>query len=340
MKRALILCPGRGSYSKDCLGSLTAINSPSLDVFDALREGEQRPTVREMDAAVQYTSKIHIRGENASALTAGVTVADLDQVDTSRFKVVGVIGNSMGWYTALGYAGALPMDECAILIETLGQYQTGNIIGGQIVYPLVNEDWRMDAEVCAMVEDLVLDTPGLHWSIRLGGQAVLGGTEAALKAAIAALPPIHRGAHIFPIRLPLHSAFHTPLMADTASRAVEALTPLSWRAPRVTMIDGFGRVFSPHSTDPGMIREYTLTRQITEPFDLTCAIRTALRTVGPDVVILPGPGSNLGSAVAQTMIAEGWAGIRNRDDFVDRQNDDPILLSMRWADQRARVVQA
>ena len=68
------------------------------------------------------------------------------------------------------------------------------------------------------------------------------------------------------------------------------------------------------------------------------ALRTALRTVGPDVVILPGPGSNLGSAVAQAMIMERWSGIDSRNAFITRQNQDPILLSMRWPDQRARVV--
>ena len=113
---------------------------------------------------------------------------------------------------------------------------------------------------------------------------------------------------------------------------------LPWSAPRITMIDGLGRVFRPHSASPVEIRDYTLGAQVTETFDLTTALRTALRTVGPDVVVLPGPGSNLGSAVAQAMIQEGWSGIHDRDAFIERQNSDPILLSMRWPDQRARVV--
>jgi len=291
-----------------------------------------------MDAAEKFTSKLHIRGENASALTAGVSLADLDQVNTDAFNVVGVVGNSMGWYTALGYAGALPMEATAELIETMGQYQAGNIIGGQIVYPCVADDWTIDESRLAVVEQAVAEIPDLHWSIRLGGQAVLGGTEEALQAASELLPAIELGTHGFPLRLPLHSAFHTPLMHATAEQAAGDLAHLPWRAPKVTLIDGLGRIFRPHSASPEMIRDYTLGAQVTDTFDLTTALITALRTVGPDVVILPGPGSNLGSAVAQAMIREGWAGIQNRDDFISRQNSDPILLSMRWPDQRARVV--
>ncbi len=338
MKRTLILCPGRGSYGKDALGSLDSIESASLDVLDEHRRVLDRPTVREMDAAEKYSSKLHVRGENASILTAGVSVADLDQIDHNRFEIVSVIGNSMGWYTALGVAGALDMDECARLIETMGQYQSNNIVGGQIVYPMIDANWHVDANQVALVQQVVDSIPDLYWSIRLGGQAVLGGTEAALKAATKQLPALTQGAHTFPIRLPLHSAFHTPLMEPASDRAVHDLQALQWQAPKVTMIDGSGTVWPARYSSGESIRNYTLTTQVTDTFDLTACIRTALRTTAPDVVVLPGPGSNLGSAVAQVMIAEGWAGIHNREDFISRQNSDPILLSMRWPDQRKLVI--
>ena len=337
-QRALILCPGRGSYSRDSLGSLQGITSPSLDVFDAMRAAHGRPTVRQMDEAEAFRSAVHIRGENASALTAGVSLADLDQINHERFEVVGVVGNSMGWYTALGYAGALPMKDCARLVETMGQYQAGNIVGGQLVYPMVDADWHIDPKAETHVNDAIQSHPELHWSIRLGGQAVIGGSEAALTHAVNALEPIAQGGHNFPLRLPLHSAFHTPLMAPARVRAENELADLDWQSPAVLMVDGLGRVHRAGSADPKRIRDYTLGDQVTEAFDLHACIRTALRTVAPDVVILPGPGSNLGSAVAQTMIAERWSGLMSKEDFIERQNTAPIVLSMRWPDQRARVV--
>ena len=103
------------------------------------------------------------------------------------------------------------------------------------------------------------------------------------------------------------------------------------------MIDGFGRVHRAGSADPNLIRNYTLGDQVTEAFDLRSCIRTALRTFGPDVVILPGPGSNLGSSVAQVMIEERWSNLGSKDEFIERQNTAPIVLSMRWPDQRNRV---
>ena len=338
MKRALVLCPGRGSYSRDCLGSLSDLESKALDVFEETRASAGRPTPRQMDAETQFSSKMHIRGENASCLTAAVSLADLDQINRSAYQICGVMGNSMGWYTALGFAGALPMHDCARLIETFAQYQVDNIIGGQLVYPLVTDDWSIDPQRLNLVEQVVEETEGLFWSIRLGGQAVLGGTEDALRVASEQLPGHQMGTHTFPLRLPLHSAFHTPLMEGASKRARTELHNLQWRAPSVTMIDGRGHVWRPHHSDPNAIRAYTLGPQVTDVFDLRACIRTALRTVAPDVIVLPGPGSNLGSAVAQTMIIEGWSGIHSRDSFLARQNTDPILLSMRWPDQRKRLV--
>jgi hypothetical protein len=46
----------------------------------------------------------------------------------------------MGFYTALHAAGALELLEAARLVETLGHYQAGRVIGGQLVYPLVDDE--------------------------------------------------------------------------------------------------------------------------------------------------------------------------------------------------------
>lgn len=340
MKRALYVCPGRGSYGRDSLASLAGQASPSVDALDAMRAGLGRPTVREMDAAAAYSSRLHVAGENASVLTAGVTLADLDAVDPERVSPVAVVGNSMGWYTALGVAGALDLADCGRLIETLGQYQAGNVIGGQLLYPVMDDEWRADPEKAAAVAALIDEIPDLHLSIRLGGQAVLGGSEEALAAATARLPQIQVGTNVFPLRLPLHSAFHTPLMAGTSARALAELSELGWRAPRLPMVDGTGRIWRPRLSDPAGIRAYTLGEQIVAPFDFSAALRTALCEYAPDVVVLPGPGSNLGGAIAAVLIAEGWNNIRSRADFLARQAADPVLLSLRWPEQRARAVRA
>lgn len=335
--RALVVCPGRGSYGRDSLGSLAGLSSPALDVMDELRRRLGRPTVRELDAASAYSARSHVAGENASILTAGAALADLDQLSPEKVRPVAVVGNSMGWYTALGYAGALSLPDCGRLVETMGSYQEGNVIGGQILYPLVDEDWRPDPARIAAVNDAVASIPDLFWSIRLGGQAVLGGTDAALERALVTLPIVVLGGTSFPFRLPLHSAFHTPLLAGTSSRARADLADLGWRAPSLPLIDGSGRVWRPGISDPAALAEYTLGEQVMDVFDLAEALRVALREYAPQRIILPGPGSNLGGAIAQTLIRDGWAGLRSRGDFLARQVSDPIVLALRRPEQRALV---
>ncbi len=342
-RRALVLCPGRGSYGRDSLGSLQGLASPALDAFDSIRAELGRPTVRELDAADQYRGSRHIAGEHASILTAGASLTDLEALDSDKVDVVGVCGNSMGWYTALSYAGALSLQDGGTLIETMGSYQSRGehgVVGGQIVFPLVDEQWRTDPALVAAVDQAVADIADLHWSIRLGGQAVLGGTTAALAEAREHLPDLTRGAHSYPLRLPLHSAFHTPLLAGTAARAQADLDGLSWQAPRVPMIDGRGALWRPLWTDPAELRAYTLGHQVSEAFDFTTMLATALGTFAPDLVVLPGPGSSLGGAIGQVLVNLGWQGIRSKADFLARQGDaerGPILAAMRWPDQRTWV---
>ena len=338
MTRALVLCPGRGSYSRAELGSLQGRDSAALDAFDALRAARGLPGPRELDAAARFSPRQHIAGEHASILTAGATLADIEAIDRDRFDLVGVVGNSMGWYTALGASGALSLEDCGRLIDTMGAYQADHVVGGQIVYPLVDDDWRPDAERRAAVDAAVATIDDLHWSIHLGGQAVLGGSDAALKAATAALPQVPGKGLTFPLRLPLHSAFHTPLMADTRARAEAKLAGLGWRAPALPLVDGRGARWRPAFTHTGALRDYTLGHQVTEAFDFTGMLRTALGELAPDVILLPGPGSNLGGAVAQVLVALGWQGIGSKADFLARQEQDPIVLAMGRPDQRAAVV--
>jgi malonyl CoA-acyl carrier protein transacylase len=286
-----------------------------------------------MDHAPAYSSRLHVAGENASILTAAYTLGDADAL--GEVEVVAVIGNSMGWYTALTVAGALPLEAGLHLVETMGQYQAGNVVGGQVLYPLVGEDWRPvpSPEVAA----LLADTAELYVSIHLGGQLVLGGSNAAVAAAMAKLPPRKIGERDAPMQLPLHSAFHTPLLAETAARAQAELAGLPWRAPDVPLVDGRGAIFRPRSADPAALRDYTLGAQVVAPYDFTASVRVVLREYAPDHLVLLGPGGNLGGPVAQAMIAEGWQGLHSRADFAARQAERPVVVAMNRPEQRRLV---
>ena len=91
---------GRGSYSRDSLSYLKGMQSSKLEQIDQFRIDLDRPSVSEMDASARFRSKWHIAGENASILTAGIAMADFDH--SKEYDIVGITGNSMGFYTALG----------------------------------------------------------------------------------------------------------------------------------------------------------------------------------------------------------------------------------------------
>jgi [acyl-carrier-protein] S-malonyltransferase len=336
-QRALVLCPGRGSYGRPQLGSLRDRPSLAVDTFDRVRAARGLTTVRGLDSADRYGARLHVAGENASILTAACSLADIEALDPTKVDVVAICGNSMGWYTALAASGCLSLEDAGVLIETLGSYQAGNVVGGQIIYPLVDPEWRRDDALVARVQRAVADVPGLHWSIRLGGSAVLGGDDEALRAAAARLPVIERGTTRYPLKLPLHSAFHTPHMAGARARAEAELGRLDWRSPHLPLIDGRGGAFAAGWADPAAIRSWTLGPQINEAFDFNTMLATAMGEFGPDIIVLPGPGATLGGAVAQLLISTGWQGIHSKADFLERQKSRPILVSMAWPDQRALV---
>lgn len=334
--RALIVCPGRGSYGRAQLGSLP-VSDPIIAALDRLRAGLGRPAISALDRAPEYSAQLHVAGEHASLLTFGATAVDLAAIDRDKLDIVGVTGNSMGFYTALHAAGALELDGAARLVETLGHYQAGNVIGGQLMYPLVGDDWRPSATHRAAL-DAALGHPGVHVSIQLGGTIVLGADAGGLAHARQVLPPIERGGLRYPAQLPLHSAFHTPLMAATGEQARAELADLPIRSPQITLVGGDGVVYRPWAA-PAALWGYTLGAQITEPFDFASAIATALGELGPDVIVLPGPGDSLGSAIAQILIAQRWRGLGDRADFAAMQaSDRPIVLAMARPEQRARVV--
>lgn len=334
--RLFLLCPGRGSYGKAQLGTYQG-PSAVLDQLDAFRAGLGRPTLREMDAADRHGARFHVAGENASILTFGATAYDIEALDSDKGQVVAVGGNSMGWYSALYAAGALDLPEAARLIETMGQYQAKNVIGGQVLYPTVDTQWRPDAQLSAAV-DAALETEDVHLSIRLGGTAVLAGTRAATKGLLASLPKLERGKRSYPVQLPLHSAFHTPLMSPTAERARTELADLALSSPAVPLIDGRGAVFHPWAS-PQQIFAWTLGAQVDDTYDFSATVQAGVGQFAPDAIVLPGPGDTLGASVAQALIEIGWRGLRDKADFAEAQKaDTPLVISMARAEQRALVV--
>lgn len=342
MQTAIVVAPGRGTYNRDELGYLARHHAARRDLlgrFDALRVEAGQETLTELDGAARFSGKRHTRGDNASALIHACAYADYLAIDRTRFDILGVTGNSMGWYIALACAGALDPEAGFRVVNTMGSLMHAHMIGGQLLYPFTDEAWRPIPGERARIEAAVAGIDAradhdLRLSIDLGGMLALAGNDAGLAAFEAAMPVVQAR---FPMRLPGHAAFHTPLQAPVAEAGRERLGTDLFSGPDRPLIDGRGGIWWPRAAAPRALRAYTLGHQVTAPYDFAAAIRVAAREFMPDVFILLGPGTTVGGSVAQSLIAAGWRGLADKAGFRNMQDEAPRVLSMGLPAQRARV---
>lgn len=340
--KAVLICPGRGTYNKSELGYLSRF-FPDPDLmarFDAARAEAAQQTLSDLDGAARFNSAFHTRGDNASALIYAATVGDAMAIDRDAVDVVAVTGNSMGWYSALACAGAVSPEAGFEIANTMGTLMQEALIGGQLIYPFVDGDWvpepgRKEALLAEVAEIDKRPDHVLRLSIDLGEMLVLAGNEAGLGAFEAAVPQVQDR---FPMRLPNHAAFHTSLQAPVARAGQARLGNDLFGTPDIPLIDGRGAIWWPGATDHGALRDYTLGHQVTETYDFTRAITVAAREFAPDLFIITGPGTTLGGAVAQSLILGTWRGITSKSDFQTKQAQAPILAAMGMETQRAIAI--
>lgn len=338
-KTAVVICPGRGTYNASELGYLGRhFPDPALlSRFDAIRTAAGQDTLTDLDGADRFTLARHTRGDNASALIYAATLGDVLSLDRGSIDVVAVTGNSMGWYSALACAGATTPENGFTIANTMGSLMQTALIGGQLVYPWVDEDWvprpTRKVALLALVADIATRRGhALALSIDLGGLLVLAGNEAGLKAFETAVDPVQGR---FPMRLGNHAAFQTALQAPVAAQGRAALPASLLTQPQLPLIDGRGAIWWPGAVDPQALHAYTLGHQVTETYDFTAAIRTAAHEFAPDLFIVTGPGTTLGGAVAQSLILAQWRGMAARADFQKLQAESPLLVAMGLPAQRA-----
>lgn len=329
--RVVVICPGRGSYTKETLGYLKKFK-PGIDDFvtdiDGRRAARGEPTISELDNAATFAPGVHTKGENASTLIYACSYADFQSLDLSKNEIVAVTGNSMGWYLALAFAGSLDWAGAFDVINTMGSMMKEKIIGGQIIFPVTDGDWRPNRELKDIVEKTILearDAGGeVYPSIHLGGYAVIGGDASGLSFMMKRLPKIEN----YPFQLVNHAAFHTPLLRQTSERAFEIIGQELFHRPKVPLIDGQGKIWQPYSTDVGALYNYTLDTQVVDTYDFTKAVTVGLKEFAPDKLVLLGPGNSLGGAIGQILVENKWEGIASRADFSSRQKTNPFLISM------------
>ncbi len=328
MKRIAIVCPGRGSYTEASLGSLPK-DHDWVRQAERMRLGLGLEPLSDLDGAARFEPARHLKPSNVSALIYLVSMLDAQKArDGGRLVCAG--GNSMGWYTALAVGGALSFEDGFRLVQRMSLLQEDGAGGGQVIYPLVGDDWRADPERAQAVEDVLAASEGEAFpSITLGGFTVLAGSPGGVSHLLKSLPKVQLGRTSYPFKLAQHGPYHTHLAKGVADRARIELSELEFRRPEVPLVDGRGMTFSPWSCDVDALRAYTLGAQVTEPYDFTASVRVVLREFAPERIVLPGPGNSLGGVCGQILAGEGWRGVHSKADFdAVQKSDEPILDSM------------
>ena len=262
-KRAVVICPGRGTYNKDELGYFQRLHADKQDLLvavDTYRLANGQVSIAELDQMPKYNMRLHTAGENASPLIYACAQGDFEDIDGDEFDIVAVTGNSMGWYIALAVSGALNRENAIELINTMGSMMTNGVIGGQLIYPVTDEHWHQDMSLQSTIDKCLvqvnqMDGAEVYPSIFLGGYLVLGGNEKGLQEIEKRLPII---ADKYPMKLFNHAAFHTPLLSEIASKAQQLLPSTMFAAPAIPLIDGQGKIWQPHSADIDALYRYTI----------------------------------------------------------------------------------
>ncbi|WP_371193582.1 ACP S-malonyltransferase [Glaciecola sp. SC05] len=342
-KRVVVICPGRGTYNKEDLGYLQRLHPDKVEFvanIDAYRKQQGQVSIQSLDQADQFNMRTHTAGENASALIYACAIADFQAINRDKYEVVAVTGNSMGWYIALAAAGALDAMAAIELINTMGSMMVKGVIGGQMIYPISDENWRVDQKMLDTTERVLIDINSksgceVYVSIKLGGYVVFGGNKKGLKALEQALEKVQDR---YPMNLFNHAAFHTPLLNEISVKAKALLAPSLFKAPHVPLIDGLGQIWQPYSCDPQSLYDYTLGTQVVDTYNFTKAIEVSIKEFSPDKLIVLGPGATLGGAVAQSLIQQKWLDLNNKQDFIALQKTDPFILAMGLEGQRKLVM--
>ena len=90
-RKALVVCPGRGSYNKAELGYFQrhhADKTTLMRQLDEFRQQQDQALISELDQAAIYDPRRLTRGDNASSLIYACAYADFISIDPQRFEVL------------------------------------------------------------------------------------------------------------------------------------------------------------------------------------------------------------------------------------------------------------
>ncbi|HEX6978182.1 MAG TPA: ACP S-malonyltransferase [Alphaproteobacteria bacterium] len=248
--------PGQGSQAVGMGRDLAAAFAPAREVFEEVD-----------DALKQRLSKLMFEGPesdltltaNAQPALMAVSIAVLRVLEREGGvdlpKVASfVAGHSLGEYTALAAAGAIPLADAARLLRRrgeamqqavpVGEGAMAALLGLDLETAMAVAEEARQGDVCDAAND---NAPG---------QVVVSGARAAVERAVE-IAKARGGKRA--IMLPVSAPFHCALMKPAADVMAEALAGITIAPPRVPIV---ANVTASAVSDPETIRKL-LVQQVT-----------------------------------------------------------------------------
>lgn len=255
MSRAFVF-PGQGSQSVGMGHALAGAFTEAREVFQEVDEALSQDLSRLMFEGPEAELTL-TRNAQPALMAMGVAVARvLESQGGMPLAERGAFfaGHSLGEYTALAVARALPLADTARLLRTRGQAMQSAVPVGQgaMIALLGLEAEEAEAVAAAAAEDEVCETANDN----APGQTVLAGTVAAIERATV-LAKARGCKKVVP--LSVSAPFHCALMAPAAAAMAEALRDQPIAVPLRPVV---ANVTARGESDPEVIRDL-LIRQVT-----------------------------------------------------------------------------
>ncbi|MGY1531181.1 ACP S-malonyltransferase [Luteimonas sp. A649] len=221
--------PGQGSQSQGMLADLAEVHVVVRDTFAEASDGagvdlwglSQDAVDRRLDRT-EFTQP--------ALLAAGVATWRAWQAAGGAMPSV-LAGHSLGEYSALVAAGALPLADAARLVRLRGQLmQDAAPAGTGAMAAVIGAEDALVRETCVEASGEEVVVPA---NFNSPGQVVIGGHAAAVDRALELLAA--KGVRKV-VKLAVSVPSHTPLMREAANRLSEAMSGLAWSEPSLPVV--------------------------------------------------------------------------------------------------------
>ncbi len=281
--------PGQGSQS---VGMLATLADAQPEVRETFAEASDGAGVDLWALSQQGPEDQLNRTEftQPALLAAGVAVWRA-WIARGGARPAVLAGHSLGEYSALVAADALPLRDAAHLVRIRGQLmQQAAPAGTGAMAAVLGADDALVKQICEQASQ-----PQGEVGTRSGvvvpanynspGQIVIGGDADAVDRALALLA--EAGVRKV-VKLAVSVPSHTPLMREAANRLSETMAGLAWRAPSIPVVQN---VDAEVHDGAQAIRD-ALVRQLYLPVQWTACVQ-ALAARGATRIVECGPGKVL-----------------------------------------------